>query len=164
MHSEGAGKVAAQNVYWQSVEKMPQKNETQRMKKYLLDTSALLTLRDDEEGAEEVAKILMQAESDKVKVFGCFITLMEIFYRVWKDENETAGKLAYTQCKSLPIVWIHENNDLLEQAAKIKANNRVSLADAWIAASAILQEAWLIHKDPEFDALDSVRQKPLPYK
>lgn len=134
------------------------------MKYYLLDTSALLTLRDDEEGADEVANILMQAELDKVKVFGCFITLMEIFYRVWKDENETAGKFAYTQCKSLPIVWIHENNDLLEQAAKIKANNRVSLADAWIAASAMLQEAWLIHKDPEFDALDFIRQKPLPYK
>jgi len=134
------------------------------MKHYLLDTSALLTLRDDEQGAEEVAHILMQAEAEKVKVFGCFMTLMEIFYRVWKDENEVEGKLAYTQCKSLPIVWLHENIELLEQAAKIKANYSVSLADAWIAACAVLQDAWLIHKDPEFVALGFIRQKPLPFK
>jgi len=134
------------------------------MKHYLLDTSALLTLRDDEQGAEEVAQILMQAKAEKVKVFGCFITLMEVFYRVWKDENEQEGRLAYTQCQSLPVVWLHENIELLEQAAKIKANHSVSLADAWIAACAVLQDAWLIHKDPEFVALDFIRQKPLPYK
>jgi predicted nucleic acid-binding protein len=134
------------------------------MKHYLLDTSALLTLRDDEQGAEEVAQILMQAEAEKVKVFGCFITLMEVLYRVWKDENEIAGKLAYTQCKSLPVVWLHESTELLEQAAEIKAIYSVSLADAWIAACAVLQDAWLIHKDPEFVALEFIRQKPLPYK
>ncbi len=134
------------------------------MKHYLLDTSALLTLRDDEAGAEEVAKILMQAEADTVKVFGCFMTLMEIFYRVWKDENEVEGKLAYAQCPSLPIEWIHESTELLEQAARLKANYRLSLADAWIAASAVLQEACLVHKGPEFNALDLVEQRPLPYK
>ena len=134
------------------------------MKQYLLDTSALLTLRDDEPGAEEVAKILVQAEQDKVKVFGCFMTLMEVFYRVWKDEDETAGRLAYAQCKSLPIVWVHENVEMLEQAAELKATFRVSLADAWIAACAIIHDATLIHKDPEFNALKSIRQTTLPYK
>jgi len=134
------------------------------MKQYLLDTSALLTLRDDEPGAEEVAKILVQAEQDKVKVFGCFMTLMEVFYRVWKDEDETAGRLAYAQCKSLPIVWVHENVEMLEQAAELKATFRVSLADAWIAACAIIHDATLIHKDPEFNALKSIRQTALPYK
>ena len=134
------------------------------MKHYLLDTSALLTLRDDEQGAEYVAKILAHAEADKVKVFGCFMTLMEILYRVWKDENEVAGKLAYTQCKSLPIEWVHESTELLEQASKIKAIHSLSLADAWIAASAVLQEACLIHKDPEFGPLKFIKQKSLPYK
>jgi len=32
------------------------------MKRYLLDTSALLTLRDDEPGADQVADILYQAQ------------------------------------------------------------------------------------------------------
>jgi predicted nucleic acid-binding protein len=134
------------------------------MKCYLLDTSALLTLRDDEQGAEHVAKILMQAEAGKVTVFGCFMTLMEVLYRVWKDENEAEGKLAYAQCKSLPMVWIHESTELLEQASEIKANYKLSLADAWIVASAVLQDACLVHKDPEFEAIDFIEQKPLPYR
>jgi len=134
------------------------------MKHYLLDTSALLTLRDDEQGAELVAKILMQAEAGKVTVFGCFMTLMEVLYRVWKDENEVEGKLAYAQCKSLPIVWIHESTELLEQASEIKANYQLSLADAWIAASAILQGACLVHKDPEFEVIESIEKKLLPYR
>lgn len=134
------------------------------MKHYLLDTSALLTLRDDEQGADLVAKILMQAEAGKVTVFGCFMTLMEVLYRVWKDENEVEGKLAYAQCKSLPIVWIHESTELLEQASEIKANYQLSLADAWIAASAVLQGACLVHKDREFEVIDSIEQKLLPYR
>jgi PIN domain nuclease of toxin-antitoxin system len=42
---------------------------------YLLDTSALLTLRDDEAGAEQVAEILALAQRGEARVSGCFITL-----------------------------------------------------------------------------------------
>ncbi|MGR9108120.1 MAG: PIN domain-containing protein [Gammaproteobacteria bacterium] len=132
------------------------------MKRYLLDTSALLSLRDNEPGADEIAEILYQAQQNKAKCFGCFMTLMEILYRVWQDENETAGRLAYQQCLSLPIEWIHEHPALLEKAAEIKATHRLSLADAWIAATALLNGAVLIHKDPEFTNLDC-EQRALPY-
>lgn len=133
------------------------------MKFYLLDTSALLTLRDDENGAETVAELLQQAQKHQVKCFACFMSQMEILYRVWKDENEQAGRLAYEQCKALPIEWVHETPELLERAAELKATCRVSLADAWIAASALLQGAVLVHKDPEFETVDC-EQLRLPYK
>ncbi len=88
------------------------------MKRYLLDTSALLTLRDNEAGAEQVAEFLYQAQQGKTQCFGCFMSLMEVFYRVWKDESEQEGRLAYQQCLSLPIEWIHEHRALLEKAAE----------------------------------------------
>lgn len=133
------------------------------MKRYLLDSSALLALRDDEEGAEKVADLLKRTREKKTECFACFISLMEVFYGVWRDEGETAGRLAYEQCQSLPIQWIHEDRALLEKAAEIKATNRLSLADAWIAASAVLTGARLVHKDPEFIALD-IPQLKLPDK
>ena len=86
-----------------------------------------------------------------------------MLYRIWKDEGEAAGRLAYEQCLSLPIEWIHETPDLLESAAAIKATHPLSLADAWIAACAQLSSAVLVHKDPEFESL-SVKQEVLPYK
>lgn len=133
------------------------------MKRYLLDTSALLTLRDDEEGANTVADLLQHCHDGKAKVFACFMSQMEIFYRVWKDEGEQSGRLAYEQCKSLPIEWVWESPELLEKAAELKATCGVSLADAWIAASALLQCATLVHKDPEFETVQC-QQLALPYK
>jgi len=133
------------------------------MRRYLLDTSAFLTLRDEEEGAGQVAEILRQARRRRVYCCACFLTLMEVFYRVWKDEGESEGRLAYEQCQALPVTWIHENKSLLEKAAEVKATHQVSLADAWIGACAILQNARLVHKDPELEALDC-DQVRLPYK
>jgi len=132
------------------------------MKRYLLDTSALLTLRDNEDGADFVADLMYQAQGKKVLCFACFLTLMEVFYCVWKDENELAGRIAYEKCQSLPIQWVHESRVLLESSAKIKAQKRLSLADAWIAASAIQENAILVHKDPEFVSLECL-QIQLPY-
>jgi predicted nucleic acid-binding protein len=133
------------------------------MKRYLLDTSALLALRDNEAGADQVADLLYQAQNDQVDCLACFITLMELLYRVWKDEGETAGRLAYEQAQALPIRWIHEEQELLEKSAELKATYPISLADAWVAAAAILNSAELVHKDPELACLPCP-QSVLPYK
>ena len=51
------------------------------MNSYLLDTSALLALRDDEPGAERVAALLVAAARNELDCFGCFISQMELFVR-----------------------------------------------------------------------------------
>lgn len=124
------------------------------MKRFLLDTSALLTLRDDEPGADRVAEVLRLAGEHKAKCYGCFMSLMEVLYRVWRDEDKVAGQLAYQQCLALPIEWLQSSDSMLSKAAEFKALHTLSLADAWIAACASEQGAILLHKDPEF--------KPLP--
>lgn len=132
--------------------------------RFVLDTSALLTLHNDEAGSERVADVLVAAADGRAEVYGCFISLMEVFYRVWKTEGERAGRKAYAQCLQLPIVWIHESPALLERAAAIKALHAISLADAWIAATALECEATLVHKDPEFEAVPALSEERLPYK
>lgn len=133
------------------------------MKRFLLDTSALLTLRDDEAGADRVAEVLNLAAQGKAKCFGCFMTLMEVYYRVWRDESKAAGQLAYQQCQALPIEWLSNTDTLLVKAAEFKALYPLSIADAWIAACASEQGAVLLHKDPEFTPL-SAAQELLPLK
>lgn len=133
------------------------------MKRFLLDTSALLTLRDDEPGADRVAEVLDLATKGKASCFGCFITLMEVLYRVWRDEGQTAGRLAYQQCQALPIEWLTQTDTMLIKAAEIKATHSLSIADAWIAACASEQSATLLHKDPEFKPLP-LAQEVLPLK
>ena len=133
------------------------------MKRYLLDTSALLALRDDEPGADQVTEILFQAQNNHARVYGSFMTQMELYYRIWKDEGETEGRLAFEQCKTLPIEWINESPELLMEAARVKATHSLSLADAWIVATAFIKNGILVHKDPEFAAVD-IEQLTLPFK
>ncbi|MCP9909698.1 PIN domain-containing protein [Cyanobium sp. BA20m-p-22] len=121
----------------------------------LLDTSALLTLRDDEPGAERVEQALEQPD----RCYACFLSRMEVLYRVWKDEGERAGRLAYEQLKALPLRWVEASEPLLEQAASLKARQSLSLADAWIAAAAQQVGATLLHKDPEFRAIVDLPQE-----
>lgn len=130
------------------------------MKRFLLDTSALLALRDDEAGADQVAAML---KDPNASCQACFTTRMEVLYRVWKDEGELQGKLALQQCLALPIEWVECSEELLQRAAEIKACNRLSLADAWIAAAAFVRDAILVHKDPEFRVLEILQQR-LPQK
>ena len=124
------------------------------MPAFCLDTSAILTLRDDEPGAERVATLLEGSDP----CFACFITRMEVLYRVWKDEGERSGRLAYEQLQSLPIQWVDQTDPLLLEASRIKALHRLSVADAWIAAAALLGRATLLHKDPEFEAITQLDQ------
>ncbi len=130
------------------------------MNGFLLDTSALLALRDNEQGADRIGDLL----SGDAPCYGSFMTLMEVFYRVWKDEGEVAGREAYTDCFALPIFWIHESSEILQRAAVIKATHSLSVADAWIAATALELGATLVHKDPEFENLSELLQERLPYK
>ena len=133
------------------------------MKRFLLDTSALLTLRDDEPGADRVAEVLDLAIRGKAKCYGCFLTLMEVHYRVWHDENKAAGQLAYQQCLALPVEWLSNSETLLAKAAEYKAMYPLSIADAWSAACASEHGAVLLHKDPEFKPVP-VTQELLPLK
>ena len=58
--------------------------------RWLLDTSALLALRDDEDGAERVAQLLQSAQGGESRCLVCFMSRMEVLYRVWKDEGVSA--------------------------------------------------------------------------
>ena len=130
------------------------------MSGFLLDTSALLTLRDNEPGANRISELL----SEGPPCYGSFMPLVELFYRVWKDEGEAAGREAYADCFALPMIWIHESPEILQRAAGIKATRPLSVADAWIAATALELEVTLVHKDPEFEHLPELLQERLPYK
>jgi predicted nucleic acid-binding protein len=64
----------------------------------------------------------------------------------------------------LSILWnVHESFVL--SAARIKAQHRLSVADAMIAAYSLQQNAVLMHKDPEYSPLIGLmHQENLPFK
>ena len=133
--------------------------------RYVLDTSALLALREDQTGADEVEEILRKAEKDECEVYLSFMTLMELCYLLWRDKGEQFAKKILAETRALPIQEIKEENDLLIKASRIKATFSLSVADSWIIATAWQKKAKLVHKDPEFEQVKQIVELvSLPYK
>jgi ribonuclease VapC len=132
---------------------------------YVLDTSAILTLTDEEEGADEVEVLLNRARAEDCQIEVCSISLMELSYITLREQGEDEAAQLVALVKSWPVTWVYSDEKLLLQAANLKAFHRLSLADALIAAVAKLHGATLVHKDPEFESLsEQVSLLTLPYK
>ena len=129
---------------------------------FALDTSALLTLWNDEPGADDVEKIL-RIKANRIIV--SFMSYMECYYRIWRNCGREKGREIYAYLFTLPIERIDLNEDILQYAAEIKASYSLSVADSWIIATARFMDACLVHKDPEFLQVNSfVRLHNLPFK
>jgi predicted nucleic acid-binding protein len=128
---------------------------------YVLDTSALLALRGNEPGAARVEQILRRAGRTRSRVVASFMTRMELLYRISADESEEAAGAAIRLVDSTRLRWIWCDPPILERAARIKMRGGLSVADAWIAATAIEHAAVLVHKDPEFERVAGLRHERL---
>lgn len=130
----------------------------------VLDTSALLCLKENELGASEVEAILRQ-QGKKETVFISFMSVMEFAYILEQEQGETAARQGVLQLKQLPVQIVESDEPLGLAAARIKAGHKLSVADAWIAATAERLSATLVHKDPEFEPLAKlIRLRSLPWK
>jgi ribonuclease VapC len=128
---------------------------------FVLDTSALLSLRGNEPGADRVEKLLQQATRRQCRLLVSFMTRMEILYLIWRDEGEQQAREALRLLDSLAIEWVTCEPRILEASAHVKSHGGLSVADSWIAATAISREATLIHKDPEFQKFKELAQELL---
>ncbi len=128
---------------------------------YLLDTSAILTLLEDEDGAQRVETLLRQED-----ILLPFVVLLETYYITLQEQTEDVADKRYALLKQLPgdILWQVDEPTLLI-AGRLKAAHHLSLADALIAAFAMRHQAILVHKDPEMAVLaEFVQLETLPYK
>ncbi|MGQ9682189.1 MAG: PIN domain-containing protein [Anaerolineae bacterium] len=130
-------------------------------RRYLLDTSAILTLIEDEDGAPRVEQVLREQDT-----FVAWTSLLEVYDITRRERGSAEAEQRYALLKALTVtlLWAVDEPTLL-LAGRLKADHHVSLADAIIAAHARQQEAVILHKDPEFEALAGlVELEALPYK
>ncbi|MHB8763834.1 MAG: PIN domain-containing protein [Deferrisomatales bacterium] len=129
--------------------------------RYVVDTSALFALIEDEPGADRVQEVLEHREAHLP-----WIVLLELAYITRQERGDAEAEARYALAKALPatVTWELDEAVVLT-AARFKASHRVSLADAVIAAYARRLDAVLLHKDPEYEALTGeVALEALPYR
>ncbi|MGI9952153.1 type II toxin-antitoxin system VapC family toxin [Moorellaceae bacterium AZ2] len=133
--------------------------------KYVLDTSALLAYYQDEPGADMVEQLLNKAEAGEVEIYLSFMSIFEVAYVATAREGiEEAVKLVI-QVRELPLKEVWPDEELMWEAAKIKAMGGLSVADSFITAVASLKKAILVHRDPELDKSElKIERIKLPEK
>jgi len=128
---------------------------------YVLDTSAVLAVILSEPGCQPVVELLQEARSGPAVVALPFVALMESEYTLLRrfEPDEVAGALLLVA--QWPASIVESNEEWRHEAARLKAGGGLSLADAWMAALAMLSNAQLVHKDEEFDKVSNLRSLKL---
>ncbi len=123
---------------------------------YVLDSFAVLALFQREPAGRAVREILMEAIADRCAVSMSVINLGEVLYLTERRRGaETAGA-AMACVEQLPIQIVDADRAGVLRAARVKANYRVSYADAFAVALARELDATVVTGDPEFRQVEEI--------
>lgn len=126
--------------------------------RYIFDAYAVLCYLEDESQAEKIALLLKKAADKQISLFMTWINLGEVYYRVWREYGETKAQEVLETIKAWPVSLLPGDEDLTLKAAKIKANNPLSYADAYAIAAALKENAAVVTGDREIrDASDKIK-------
>jgi predicted nucleic acid-binding protein len=131
---------------------------------FVLDTSAILTVLNQEDGLETVVELLDQARTGQTIVYLPFMALMELEYLLLRRISAEETEYLLTLVQAWPVQVVESSEEWRRQAAAIKARTPLSVADAWNASLALWREAQLVHKDPEYEQTPHLLMLTLPYK
>lgn len=141
---------------------------------YVLDTSAILAMLADEPGADRVSSLLQPpggevlheatGDEDGDSCLVPFLALMELEYLARRRLGEAEAWRLLQLVQSWPVEVVESEPGWRHEAARVKATTSLSVADAWIASLALLHDAILVHKDPEYDAVEGLLAERLPYR
>jgi predicted nucleic acid-binding protein len=122
------------------------------MKKYVLDSFALLAYAENEKGSEIVADILIGAIENKNECFMTVVNFGEMYYIALREGGNERAELYRKTILQFPITIVNADMELTLTAAKYKAHYKMSYADAFAAGLAEQKKAILVTGDEEFDA------------
>lgn len=124
------------------------------MKKYVMDSFAMIAFFENEPGADKVAEILHALIKKKAKAFMSVINWGEIYYNTMRVQGIKEAEDIITQFKKYQIQLIEADQELTYEAAKLKGKYKIAYADCFAAALSSRLKAQVVTGDPEFKKLD----------
>ena len=135
----------------------------------VLDSFALVSFFHKEPGWEKVKEVFYGLSSGNQKAFLSIINWGEFYYIVKRRVGKRKAEESLALLEQLPVIITSVDDDLVREAAEIKADYPVSYADAFCIATARRSEAKILTNDPEFRKVEhlvtvvcSLRDKRIP--
>ena len=126
------------------------------MKCYVLDACALIALLQDEPGADKVSDAFNAAYKGEADVVMHKANFLEVYYDTYRFRGKEQADLMLAEVKKQPIRINSEiTNEIFVEAGRLKATYKVSFADTFALAQAIVSGGALLTTDHhEFDAIE----------
>ena len=121
---------------------------------FLFDSHALLAFFQNERGAEAVLKFLKKTRDNRIEPLICVINLGEILYMTKRRFGNTKKIEILGRIHQLSFNIIPASNDLVYEAAEIKADYPIPYADSFAVACARDQSAEIVTGDPDFEKVE----------
>jgi predicted nucleic acid-binding protein len=119
-----------------------------------LDSWVILAwLKDQAPGAGVMAGLWEQAEAGRAQLVMNIVNLGEVFYIVAKARGEASARTVLQNLQGRRIEIASASDELVLEAATLKARYPISYADAFAAATALGRGAPLVTGDPEMRGL-----------
>lgn len=118
-----------------------------KYKRYILDTSAVIAQLANEPGANKMARIKSQS-------YLPFIALSELYYVIWNKNGRAEADRYYGIVKGWGMPILQPNERIILNAGRFKALYRIGIADSYIAAFALDNNAYLVTKDRDYRKLE----------
>jgi len=119
------------------------------VKKYVLDSSAVLSFLEERPGAEEVESLLAKATGPGHSVLMSIVTWGELDAVIRRERGGAAARAKIEAVQQLPIEPVEFDADLAALAAELSGQYRVSYLTAVSAATAKARKAVLITSEKE---------------
>lgn len=124
------------------------------MKRYVLDSFALLAYCEGEERGKKVADLFKGALDDVADIYLCVVNWGEMYYIALREGGEQSAELYRKTLEKYPMILVNADQELTLQAARFKAAHKMSYADAYAAGLAKIKKAELVTGDKEFKSLE----------
>ncbi len=122
------------------------------VRRYVLDSYALLALLQDEEGAQEVEDLIT---GEDTQVTMSVLNLGEVFYIVARKGGEEAAREFERKVMETPKISVADASwERVRAAAALKAAGGLSFADCFGASLSLELNATLVTGDSEFARLE----------
>ena len=123
--------------------------------RYVLDSYALIGFLENEPFAGRIEKYLKRARKAEVLLYLHAIHLGVVYYITLREQGQTPADLAYARIKAFPLTFIDIiDEELLLEAASLKARYPISYADSFAVALAKIKSCVLLTGDPELSILE----------
>jgi len=123
------------------------------VKKYVMDSFAMIAFFEDEPGADRVAEILKSLMARKAKAYMSVINWGEVYCNTLREEGVETAEKVIEQLRKYPIELVDADLKLTYEAAKLKGRYKIAYADCFAAALSRKLNAVIVTGDPEFRKL-----------